>query len=62
MACNLKAPCPYGKQCTDCLHNVVGRNIKTGLNTSDLKAYKREYMRRRREKELMDEMKRAGVA
>lgn len=65
MACKLNHPCPYEKDCTDCLYSAR-RNRKTGLDTSDMRAYKREYERERRrrvaQKTLLEEMRHAGVA
>lgn len=67
MACNLKdATCPYDRQCLDCLHHITGATkkqySKTGIDTSNMVAYSREYKRVAREKQLQLEMKCAGVA
>ena len=62
--CN-QAKCDYGRQCRDCAYNTSRGDRKyrrTGLDTSDMKAYKREYMRKRRAEQLRREMEAAGVA
>ena len=50
--------CEYGHQCADCSHRAR-RNKPTGLDTSDMRAYKREYNRewnrRKHDKELRRE-------
>lgn len=43
--CGIDA-CPYDNQCADCSHRPARKNRPTGLDTSDMKAYKREWMRR----------------
>lgn len=63
--CKITSPCPYNHQCQDCLHYELDRNgrkhQKTGISTSDMKAYKREYNRRQRARQLELEMECAGV-
>lgn len=56
--------CEYGRQCDGCLYFVGEKkrgNTKTGIDTSDRKAYNREWMRRYRAKKLRAEMEAAGV-
>ena len=43
--------CPFDKQCKGCAYNQPKRkrkNTPTGLDTSDMKKYKRDYQRARR--------------
>ena len=62
--------CPYGKKgCMYCLHynhpnlpKTKRKKTPTGLDTSDMTAYRREYMRKKRAEELRHDMERAGVA
>lgn len=57
--------CDYGHQCQDCAHYIKSKrpqNSKTGLDTSDMRAYKREWMRRKRAAQRQLEMEAAGVA
>jgi transposase-like protein len=64
--CN-QLPCEYEYKCRDCAYNVQQKSgtrahRKTGLDTSDMKAYKREWMRRKRAADLQAAMEAAGVA
>lgn len=60
--CN-QTKCDYGHQCRDCAYYIaeITRHTRTGLDTSDMRAYKREYMRRRRAEQLLRDMEAAGV-
>lgn len=54
--CERYQDCAYGHSCNGCLYNRnESKRSKTGLDTKDLKAYKRNWKRRKREQELAEE-------
>ena len=62
--CN-QVKCEYGHECQDCVYNIgkaKRKYTKTGLDTADIKAYKREWSRIDRAKKLQRDMVAAGVA
>lgn len=59
--------CEFNYQCKDCAYNIEQiqadqrADDAERIPISDYKAYHRDWMRRKRERELYEEMRRAGV-